>query len=110
VFPNLHRDTILTANAVGVRGGRASYDPLGQPIDPVTGRIRTLAADDAIPNTSPGEADCGYVGSHRELYEHQGSIATIEMGVRQYVLALDRFLSVDPVAQSGRHFERQAVR
>jgi hypothetical protein len=59
-FPNLPGDTILTTNAVGLRvGARASCDPFGQPIDPTTGAIGTLAADDAIPNTSPGEADYG---------------------------------------------------
>ena len=97
-YPNLHGDVIVTTDAAGLRlGARATYDPFGQPIDPATGDIGTSAANDAVPDNSPGDADYGWVGSAQKLYEHQGSIATIEMGVRQYVPSLGRFLPVDPV-------------
>ena len=93
-YPNVHGDVIITTDDSGARiGVRASFDPFGQPIDPDTGRSepsrRTTRS--ATPSRAPS-ADWAWVGGHRKLYEHQGSIATIEMGARQYVAALGRFL------------------
>ena len=98
-YPDLHGDNIIQCDGAGARvGGLASYDPFGQPIDPTTGDIGTNTADDAVADNAPGLADKGWAGSAGKLYEHQGDIATIEMGARQYVPALGRFIETDPIA------------
>ncbi|TCO37923.1 RHS repeat-associated protein [Rathayibacter tanaceti] len=104
-YPNLHGDIIVTADGAGVRAKNSAgallpaalYDPYGQVVDPTTKLIGTVAADDSIPNTqSRTDADYGWLGQHQKLSEHIGSISTIEMGARQYVAAIGRFLEVDP--------------
>ncbi len=76
------------------------YDPFGDPISLTTGQIGTTVADQSVPQdtTTPG-AGYGFEGEHDKQYVDPDSIATIEMGTRQYVPLLGRFLSVDP--QSG---------
>ncbi|WP_172582636.1 PA14 domain-containing protein [Subtercola boreus] len=95
-YSNIHGDTIVTANQTGARSAQYRYDPFGQPIT-AAGVIGTGTADDNVPTNLSGTADYGWVGSNDKLYEHEASIATVEMGARQYVAALGRFLSTDSV-------------
>lgn len=84
-YPNIHGDTLMTADGGGTKQGQTlSYDPFGQ-------ALTTL-----VDNLS-GDADLGWLGSKDRLTEHMGSVQTIEMGQRQYVPGLGRFLEIDPV-------------
>ena len=97
-YPNIHGDIIMTTDGAGVRTGYVTeYDPFGQTVESVTGRIGTTAADDAGPDTLTGNLDNGWLGQHARPYEHAGTIATIEMGARAYVGSLGRFLEIDPI-------------
>jgi RHS repeat-associated protein len=98
-YPDLHGDDTVTALNSGSRTGNIEiYDPFGDPINLSSGLIGTVDATTPLNNTTTPGASFGWEGSHLKQDQHAGDIATIEMGARQYVPILGRFLSGDPVA------------
>jgi RHS repeat-associated protein len=84
-YPNVHGDVVATADASGAKQGPTlSYDPFGSALG-------------AVPDNSAGNFDYGWLGGKQRGLEHETGLATIEMGARQYVPSLGRFLQIDPV-------------
>jgi RHS repeat-associated protein len=84
-YPNIHGDVVATANPAGAKQGPTlTYDPYGQALG-------------GIPDNADGNFDYGWLGRQQRGLEHAGGAATVEMGARQYVPGLGRFLEVDPV-------------
>ena len=85
--PNIHGDLVATTDTAGTpAGANTVYDPYGN-----------LIAG-AVPDTSAGSFDYGWLGQHQRPLEHEpGLHPIIEMGARQYSPLLGRFLEVDPV-------------
>ncbi len=87
-YPNLQGSVMATATQAGVKQGNTLlWDPDGNPV-----------AQAGLPDNTVGNWDYGWHGGAQRPLEHEtGLMPTIEMGARQYVPGLGRFIEVDPV-------------
>ena len=86
-YPNIHGDVAATATSAGVKVGvTVAYDAFGN------------VAAGVLADNSDGNFDYGWHGQAQRPVEHGvGLVSVIEMGARQYIPALGRFIEKDPV-------------
>ncbi len=86
-YPNLAGHNVASANNLGVKQGTTTvYDPDG------------MLAAGSLADTHPGSFDNSWHGGGDVKVETEAGLQpVIEMGARQYHVALGRFLEVDPV-------------
>ncbi|MEZ5253711.1 MAG: RICIN domain-containing protein [Microthrixaceae bacterium] len=86
-YPNIHGDVAATATSAGVKTGvTVAYGAFGN------------VAAGVLADNSDGNFDYGWHGQAQRPVEHGvGLVSVIEMGARQYIPALGRFIEKDPV-------------
>ena len=95
-FPGLGGHGLVTRTGT-TTSGLLLWDPFGQPVDPVTFAIGTVASDD----TGQVAGNTLWHQGALKPAESAGSALVVEMGVRLYVPALGPFLQVDPIEGGG---------